>query len=136
MFGQLCVEPDDPDELPGLAEVDGDALADGEALAAWTTAKVLRPPPNARAPAITTLAIRLCAHAVIAFTSLGDGSITAEASMRIRAFQKRYVARRGLSTALLTKCISLDYRQFILEVQSCRHPGWRRRHGHAGQHRG
>jgi hypothetical protein len=34
MFGQLCVEPDDPDELSGLAEVDGDALAEGEALAA------------------------------------------------------------------------------------------------------
>ena len=40
MFGQLCVESDEPDEpgLPGLVEVEGDALADGEALAACATA--------------------------------------------------------------------------------------------------
>ena len=58
MFGQLCVVPDDPDELPGLADVDGDALADGLAVAACATAKVPNPPLNARLTAITVLAIR------------------------------------------------------------------------------
>src|SRR5881396_1997945 len=58
MFGQLCVVPDDPDELPGLADVDGDALAEGLAVAACATAKVPNPPPNARLTAITVLAIR------------------------------------------------------------------------------
>ena len=68
MFGQLCVvpdEPDDPDELPGLVDVDGDALADGEALAALATAYVLSPAPKASAPASITLAIRLCAQSAI-----------------------------------------------------------------------
>ncbi len=64
MFGQLCVAPDElPDELPGLAEVDGDALAEGDALAACATANVPKPPLNARPAAITTLAVRLLAHA-------------------------------------------------------------------------
>ena len=68
MFGQLCVVPDEPDELPGLADVDGDALADGLAVAACATAKVPRPPLNARLTAITTFAIRPRVHARL-FTS-------------------------------------------------------------------
>jgi hypothetical protein len=75
MFGQLCVveDPDEP-ELPGLADVDGDALADGEALAAFATAKVPNPPAMARLPAIISLAILFCAHPkFIVLTSFGDG---------------------------------------------------------------
>lgn len=34
IFGQLCVAPEEPGELPGLADPDGDALGDGEAAAA------------------------------------------------------------------------------------------------------
>ena len=37
IFGQLCVVPE-PGELPGLADPDGDALEDGEAVAACATA--------------------------------------------------------------------------------------------------
>ena len=68
MFGQLCVVPDESDELPGLADVDGDALADGLAVAACATAKVPRPPLNARLTAITVFAIRPRVHARL-FTS-------------------------------------------------------------------
>ena len=69
MFGQLCVdEPDELEELPGLVDVDGDALADGEALAAFATAYVLSPAPKASAPASITLAIRLCAQSAICFS--------------------------------------------------------------------
>ena len=66
MFGQLCVEPD---ELPGLVEVDGDALvpgdalADGDAVAACAIAKVPRPLPSARPNAIIPFAIGPRAHA-------------------------------------------------------------------------
>lgn len=38
MFGQLWVAPEEPGELPGLADPEGDALGDGDAVAACATA--------------------------------------------------------------------------------------------------
>jgi hypothetical protein len=91
MFGQLCIRPDEPpDEPSGLAEVDGEALVDGVGLvsgtgladgevAAWATAKVPKPLPNARPIANIAFAIAPCGHArflIVYSPPPGDGPIT------------------------------------------------------------
>ncbi len=86
-MGQVCVVLD---ELPGLAEVDGDALADGEAVAAWAAANVPNPPASARPMAITAFATRLRFHARFGISSSppeATGWSAPKAKMLDRSFQ-------------------------------------------------